>query len=207
MPLESFGRRVSTSMAIARNVLTSDTASAPASSAARANDATSVTFGVSFGNERQARDLAHRADDVVRAGQAAAELDAAFLDVRARDVQLDGGDAFGVRQDARDFGVFVDACVPQTLTITVAPRARSSGSFSSHEAVDADALQADRVEHAGRRLDDARRRVAFALVEEQALDDDAAERREIDDVGVLDAVAEAAAGGDQRVLQRSDRSH
>jgi hypothetical protein len=46
---ESFGRRVSTSMAIARNVLTSDTASAPASSAARANDATSVTFGVSFG--------------------------------------------------------------------------------------------------------------------------------------------------------------
>ena len=44
-----FGRRVSTSIAIARNVLTSDTASAPASSAARANDATSVTFGVSFG--------------------------------------------------------------------------------------------------------------------------------------------------------------
>ena len=46
---ESFGRRVSTSMAIARNVFTSDTASAPASSAALANDATSVTFGVSFG--------------------------------------------------------------------------------------------------------------------------------------------------------------
>ena len=45
----SFGCRVSTSMAIARNVLTSDTASAPASSAARANDATSVTFGVSLG--------------------------------------------------------------------------------------------------------------------------------------------------------------
>ena len=36
-------------MTIARNVLTSDTASAPASSAARANEATSVTFGVSFG--------------------------------------------------------------------------------------------------------------------------------------------------------------
>ena len=40
-------------------------------------------------NERQARHLAHGADDVVRAAQAAAELDAAFLDVRARDVQLD----------------------------------------------------------------------------------------------------------------------
>ncbi len=59
MPLVSFGRRVSTSMAIARNVLTSDTASAPASSAARANEATSVTFGVSFGIERQRRRLAH----------------------------------------------------------------------------------------------------------------------------------------------------
>ena len=48
-PFEIFGRRVSTSITIARKVLTSDTASAPASSAARANEATSVTFGVSFG--------------------------------------------------------------------------------------------------------------------------------------------------------------
>jgi len=47
--LVSLGRRVSTSMAIARKVLTSEIASAPASSAARANDDTSVTFGVSFG--------------------------------------------------------------------------------------------------------------------------------------------------------------
>jgi hypothetical protein len=51
----------------------------------------------------------------------------------------------------------------------------------AHEPVDADALQADRVQHAGGRLDDARRRVAFALGEEQALDDDGAERREVDD--------------------------
>ena len=46
---DSFGRRVSISIAIARKVLTSDTASAPASSDALANEATSVTFGVSFG--------------------------------------------------------------------------------------------------------------------------------------------------------------
>jgi hypothetical protein len=46
---ESLGVRVSTSIAIARNVLTSEIASAPASSDARANDATSVTLGVSFG--------------------------------------------------------------------------------------------------------------------------------------------------------------
>ena len=105
---DSFGRRVSTSIAIARNVLTSETASAPASSAARANDATSVTFGVSFGMTGRRRHLAHRADDVVRAGQAAAERDAAFLDVRAGDVQLDRGDAFGIRQDPRDLDVLVE---------------------------------------------------------------------------------------------------
>jgi hypothetical protein len=46
---ESFGRLVSTSIAMARNVLTSETASAPASSAAFAMALTSVTFGVSFG--------------------------------------------------------------------------------------------------------------------------------------------------------------
>ena len=91
------------------------------------------------------------------------------------------------------------------LTMAIAPGARSSGSFSRDEAMHADALQPDRVEHAGRRLDDARRRVPFALVEEQALDRDAAERREIDGVGVLDAVAEAAARGDERVAQRAAR--
>ena len=43
--------------------------------------------------------------------------------------------------------------------------------------------------------------------EEQPLDRDAAERGEVDGVGVLDAVAEAAAGGDQRIgePQRADR--
>src|ERR1700730_8520383 len=46
---EIFGRRDSTSMTIARNVLTSDTASAPASSEAFAKEATSVTFGVNLG--------------------------------------------------------------------------------------------------------------------------------------------------------------
>ena len=105
---DSLGRRVSTSMAIARKVFTSDTASAPASSAARANDATSVTFGVSLGITGSARDLAHRADDGVGAGQAAAERDAPFLDVRAGDVQLERGDAFGVGEDARQLDVLVE---------------------------------------------------------------------------------------------------
>ena len=49
MPFDRIGLRVSTSMAIARNVLTSEMASAPASSAARAKLGRAVTFGVSFG--------------------------------------------------------------------------------------------------------------------------------------------------------------
>ena len=63
----------------------------------------------------------------------------------------------------RDTSAYSSIVLPQTLTITTAPSARSSGSVSLHEAVHADALQADRVQHAGRRLDDARRRVALAL--------------------------------------------
>ena len=74
------------------------------------------------------------------------------------------------------------------------------------EPVHADALQADGVQHAGRGLGDARRRVPFALGQEQALDADAAERGEVDDLLVLEAVAEAAAGRDDRVgqVERSD---
>ena len=198
---EIFGRRDSTSMTIARNVLTSDTASAPASSDARANEATSVTFGVSFGMIGQPRDLADGADDVEGAGQAAAELDAAFLDVRARDVQLEGCDALGVRKDARHLDVLVERRAAD-VDDDRRPACPQLGQLFVDEPANADALQADRVQHAGRRLDDARGRMSFALVEEQALDRDAAERSEVDDVGVLDAVSEAAACRDQRVLKR-----
>ena len=43
--------------------------------------------------------------------------------------------------------------------------------------------------------------MAFALLEEQPLDDDAAERRQVDDPGVLDAVAETAARSDHGVFE------
>src|SRR5262249_52057981 len=74
------------------------------------------------------------------------------------------------------------------------------------EAMHADALEPDRVQHARRRFDDPRRSVPLALREEQALDRDAAERGQIHDLGVLDAVPEASAGRDERVRepQRSD---
>ena len=76
--LVSFGRRVCTSMAIARKVLTSEMASAPASSAARANDATSVTFGVSFGITGSGVTLRTALTTSCVPVQAAAEGDAAL---------------------------------------------------------------------------------------------------------------------------------
>src|SRR5262249_17925044 len=76
------------------------------------------------------------------------------------------------------------------------------------ESMHADALKADRVDHARRRLDDARRGMALALGEEQSLHRNAAERRQIDEVRVFDAVPEAAARRDDRVLEdeRADRN-
>jgi hypothetical protein len=125
-------------MAIARKVLTSETASAPASSDARANDATSVTFGVSFGNHWQRRHLLHRADRRRTCREAAAERDAAFLDVRARDVQLERATPSGSDR-MRASSTYSSRVLPQMLTMTVARSCRSSGSFLANEAVDADA--------------------------------------------------------------------
>ena len=68
--------------------------------------------------------------------------------------------------------------------------------------MDADALQADGVEHARRRFDDALRRMSFAWLEEQSFGDDRPECGDVDRVGVLEAVAEAAAGGDERIPER-----
>jgi hypothetical protein len=141
------------------------------------------------------------ADHVVRAADAAAELNAARLDVRARDVQLDRGDALGVRENLRDLGVLVDRAAADVHHHHGA-MGPQLGQPLGDEPVHADALQADGVDHAGRRLDDARRHVAFALGEKETLHAHRAQRRQIDRVGVLDAVAETAARGNERVLQR-----
>ena len=80
---------------------------------------------------------------------------------------------------------------------------RAAGSelrqFFVHEPADADALEPDCIQHSRRGLDDARGRMTLAFLQEQALDDDAAERREVHDVRILDAVAETSARRDQRV--------
>ena len=67
--------------------------------------------------------------------------------------------------------------------------------------MDADPLQPDRVEHPRRRLDDALGWMSFARRQKQSLRNDAAELRQIHRVAVFDAVPEAAARGEQRILQ------
>jgi hypothetical protein len=68
--------------------------------------------------------------------------------------------------------------------------------------VHANALQADRVEHPGRRFDDTWRRMAIAFGEEQSFHRDRAEPGQIDDGLVLEPVAETPACGDDRVGER-----
>ena len=174
MTFESFGRRVSTSIAIARNVLTSDTASAPASSAAAANEATSVTLGVSFG--MIGRLVARRTADTtwcVPARLHPKEMPA-LLDVRAGDVQLERGDPLGVGEHLRHLDVLVHRG-PAHVDDHRGPEPPQLGHLLANEAMHADPLQADRVQHARRGLDDARRRVPVPLAQEQPLDDDGAE--------------------------------
>ena len=68
--------------------------------------------------------------------------------------------------------------------------------------VDADVLQADRVEHAGRRLVDALRRRAGARPQRRRLADDGAQAVDVEELRVLDAVAERAGSHHHGVRQR-----
>ncbi len=126
---ESFGRRVSMSMAIARNVLTSDTASAPASSDARANDATSVTLGVSFGITGSCVTFF-------------TALTTSKVPLRLQPNVMPPSLMFGhemfsssaatpsASERIRASSTYSSSVLPQMLTMTVARSRRSSGSFS-----------------------------------------------------------------------------
>ena len=63
----------------------------------------------------------------------------------------------------RDTSTYSSSVVPQTLTIDGRAARAQLRQLLVDEPVHADALQADRVQHAGRRFDDPRRRMAFAL--------------------------------------------
>ena len=149
-------------------MFTSDTASAPASSAARANDATSVTFGVSFGMSGSRVTL--------RTALTTSKVPFRLQPNWMPPSLMFGHEMFSsiaatpsASDKIRDTSTYSSSVVPQTLTITVAPAGAQLRQLFVDEPAHADPLQADRVQHAGRRFDDPRRGMPFALGEEQAL--------------------------------------
>jgi hypothetical protein len=125
-----------------------------------------------LGDQRFAGHRAAGLDDARRHVRVVAELDAAFLDVRAGDVQLDRVDR-RILETTRDFDVVVDR---RTADV------REESGFGEVErrqdrvddVIDARVLQADRVQHALRRLVDAVRRVAETRFARRAFQDDRA---------------------------------
>ena len=107
---------------------------------------------------------------------------------------------FGVGHDPRHFDVFVNRR-PADVHDDGRLAGAKLGQLLVDEAPDADPLKPDRIEHAGGRLDDPRRRMTFSLPKKQPFDDNSAQGGEIHDIGVLDAISEAAAGRHQRVFE------
>jgi hypothetical protein len=81
---------------------------------------------------------------------------------------------FGIGQDPRDLGIFVDRRAADVHDHGGVPRAQL-GQLLADEPPHPDPLQADRVQHSRGRFDDPRRRMPFTLVQEQPFDRDAAE--------------------------------
>ena len=198
---DSLGRRVSTSIAMARNVLTSETASAPASSDARANEATSVTFGVSLGiTGRRVTFLTALTTSKVPFRLQPNVMPPSLM--FGQEMFSSSAATPSASDRIRASSTYSSSVLPQMLTMTVARRSRSSGSFSLMNrwtpmpwrpmALSIPA-GVSTIRSGG---------CPCALAEEETLDRHAAEQRQVDDAGVFDAVAEAAAGRDDRVGER-----
>ena len=182
-----------------------ESASAPASSAARANTVMSADVRRELRDDGQARRLAHRGHHLVGHARVAAEGHPALLDVRAGDVDLEAAPRRARRRAMRVTSAYSSTVSPQTLTSTAVSYAGEPRQHVLHEGPHPDALQADRVQQPRGRLDDARGGAAVAGLEVEALGDEPAEAREVEDALVLDAVAEGAGGRDQRVLEAQAR--
>ena len=159
----------------------SESASAPADSAARAISAMSVTFGDSL--TMSGFFEGHAAAFYVRAGDV--HLDE--VDVRVRDL-FDHALVF-LDRVARDVGDDLRVVLTQ------------EGDLLLDEAVDAGVLEADTVEDALRGLRDAGRGVAEALGRGQTLDADAAELGQVEELAVFMTEAKRAGCGRDGVFQ------
>ena len=177
-----------------------DSASAPASSAARASTAMSVTLGESFGitGRRVALRTAATTSWVIRGSPPKAMPPFFTL---GQEMLTSRPAMPAAPSQTRATSAYSSTVSPQTLTrCTVSWRA-TRGSDVAHEGADADALQPDGVEETRGGLRDAGGGVAVPRLHVEALGDEPAEPGEVEEVLVLDAVAEGARGRDQGVLE------
>ena len=144
-----FGSRVSTSIERPTSVLMSERTSAPPSTAAFAAVTMSVTFGESF--TTSGRRVAGRtaATSALEGGRVVSEDHPPLHDVRAGDVQLDGGDARVVADPLDDGAV---------LRLRVAPDVREDGGAQSRAASGASRRGTPRRRRSGGRSRSASRR-------------------------------------------------
>ena len=157
--------------------------SAPASITDSAISTMLVTSGDSLAKTGTPRGVSRRTAAITprRLDRVAGEDQPAVLDVRARDVDLDRGDARGVADPAGELGV-----LPQRRPGDRHDRPgvvlQQPGQVAGQEGVDPGALQADRVEHPRRRLGHPRRRPAGARVAHDRLGDDRAELGDVEEL-------------------------
>src|ERR1700690_1817150 len=182
------GLRVLTSIDMAMKVFTSEMASAPASWA------TCAIWPMR---------LSQRSGDyfIERPG-IAAELDAAVRGVGAGNIQLVSGNALAFVQDFQSMFVVFTGVAENIGDDHDVFDGAEFGKLVVHEGAGADVLQADGVQHSGGGFIQARRRVADQGLARKAFDHESAQPLQVDDVFKFHAVAEGAAGGEDRVLQR-----
>jgi hypothetical protein len=129
-----------------------------------------------------------------------AEADAAFLDVRAGDVQFQPADHVHLVQPSGHLAVILDRRAGHVHDHRFAVLAEL-GDLVADEGLQPDVGQPDRVEHARPGFDDARRGVALARVQRNRLGHQPAQQPQVHEVGILERVAAGPAGGQQRVVQ------
>ncbi len=177
----------------------SEMASAPPASAARAISGDAGHVGRQLGDDRCGRGAAAVGDEPLAHGRIGAEIDAAG-DVRAGDVQLQGGDAGEAVEPGRHGHEFVVRAAGNADDDRHAERCQVR-QVVRDEGLDPVVIQADRVEHASGRLDGAPRGVAGPRLLGDRLRQNTAEAVEIDETGHFAGVAERARSDEDRIRQ------
>ena len=195
------GRRSSASIAMARNVFTRLTASAPASAATRAMCAIEVTLGVSFTISGLAARCLGAAHQVLQRPRIRPKSHPAGVHVRARHVQLVGRNPVRFVQPLDHSDVLAHR-VPEDIHNHLALRIPLHGrQLPRNKVLHAHVLQPDGVQHSCRRLHHARRGVARHRLQRDPLGDDSAQPLQRNNLFKFNAVAKRAAGGNHRIHQ------